>query len=85
MSNTDSLMHKNGTKLWTDRELRVLHDPEFTDEEVAEITGRTLSAIKHKRYRDDFGEYKDDPQRKALEGEIRIIKMAKQMNIKLAY
>ena len=81
---TESLMHKNGTKLWTEREIRMLRDPDLTDEDVARLTGRTLSAIRHKRYRDELGEYADDPKRRAIEGEIRIIKLAKQMNIKLA-
>ena len=82
---TASLMHKNGTQLWTEREIRILRDPELTDEDVVELTGRTLSAVRHKRYRDVIGEYADDPKKKAIEGEIRIIKLAKSMNIKLAH
>ena len=80
---TESLMHKNGTTLWSREEVELLYDEDLTDEDIARLTGRTVVAVKHKRLR-DLGEYPEDAKMRALRGEIRIIKLAKQMNIKLA-
>lgn len=80
---TASLMHKNGTELWTREEVELLFDEDLTDEEISRLTGRTILAIRHKRTR-MIGEYPEDAKMRALRGELRIIKLAKEMNIKLA-
>ena len=82
-NNVKSLMNKNGTKLWTKDEIKLLFDQDLSNEDIAEITGRTLQAVKDKRYR-ECGEFIDFKLQRKMEGEARIIKMAKKLNIKLA-
>lgn len=75
-------MIKKDLKKWTDKEIIMLNDPDFTDNEIAEITGKSLCDIKKNRYTKSLSVV--NVNNKKLESEIRILKMAKKFNIKLA-
>lgn len=82
-NNVKSLMNKNGTKLWTNSEIKLLFDQDLSNEDIAQLTGRTLQAVKDKRYR-ECGEFIDFKLQRKMEGEARILKKAKELHIKLA-
>ena len=83
------------TELWNDSEIELL-DTDLSDEDIANITGRTIRAIQRKRYK-IFGHYTADESRqrdKVLRlavptpmsdstKEARILTLAKEMRIRL--
>jgi hypothetical protein len=81
---TQKLMNNNGTQLWANYEMQLLYNENLSDEDIARLTGRSLSAVRNKRQRES-GEYKNEVKKRKIEGEIRILNLAKELNIKLNY
>ena len=76
-------MNNIQTNLWTDEEIALFEN--YTDEQISEMTNRTLCAVRKKRsvIFHPYSVPKKDSYIRKIQKEHRILRLAKELHVKL--